>query len=103
MDDIKQIVNKYIKNQEYTKAIDVLTKEIGSNNELVDLYVMRGDVYNLKQEYAKALNDYIKAQKLNPADTTMKAKISMINDILKFQNIDIYASTNLNNDPWLDI
>ncbi len=102
MDDIKKRIGKYIKNQEYTKAIDELTERIAINQKNIDLYILRGDVHNIKQEYAKALNDYNKAVKLEPGHKIVTAKIELIKDILKFQALDIYSSTNLNKDPWLD-
>lgn len=102
MDDIKQRIDKYIKNQEYTRAVEELTEQIANNKKNVDLYILRGDVYNIKQEYAKALNDYNKVLKLEPGNKIINSKVEMIKDILKFQALDIYASTNLNIDPWLD-
>ena len=30
------------------------------------------------------------------------AKVEMVRQILRFQNLDIFESTNLNLDPWLD-
>ena len=79
-----------------------MTEQIANNKKNVDLYILRGDVYNIKQEYAKALNDYNKVLKLEPGNKIINSKVEMIKDILKFQALDIYASTNLNIDPWLD-
>lgn len=102
MDDIKQKIEKYINNQEYTKALEELTECILNNKDDIELYVLRGDIYYKKQEYAKALNDFNKVLKSEPSDQIIKSKVNMIKDILKFQALDIYASTNLNKDPWLD-
>lgn len=102
MDDITRKVEKYIQHQEYTKAIEVLTTEIGQNKDVAELYVLRGDVYHVKQEFSKALNDYRKVLKLKPDNKIISSKIEMIKEILKFEALDIYSSTNLNKDPWLD-
>jgi len=102
MDDITKKVEKYIQNQEYKKAIEVLTEEIKQNKDVAELYVLRGDVYHIQQEFSKALNDYRKVLKWKPESKIISSKIEMIKEILKFQALDIYSSTNLNKDPWLD-
>ena len=71
MDQIKNKIEQYIKNQEYTKAIEELTRQLNSNQQNADLYILRGDIYYLKQEYPKALNDYNKALKLNANNKTL--------------------------------
>lgn len=102
MNDIKNKIEKYIKNQEYTKAVVEITEQLTNSQNEVDLYILRGDIYYLKQEYPKALNDYNKVLKLDSNNKIISSKVEMIKEILKFQNLDIYASTNLNKDPWLD-
>lgn len=103
MDDIKKKVDEYIQNQEYTKAIIELTDLINNKSNVYICLKLRADVYYLKQEFAKALNDYNKVLKIDPGDKSIVSKIEMIKDILKFQSLDIYSATNLNMDPWLDI
>lgn len=102
MDNIKQNIEKYINNQEYTKALTELSNYISNHEDNFDLYILRGDIYYNKQDYAKALNDFNRGLKLNPGNKIIESKIEMIKDILKFQALDIYSSTNLNKDPWLD-
>jgi tetratricopeptide (TPR) repeat protein len=102
MDDIKTKIEKYIQNQEYTKAIEVLTSLIDKDLNKVDWLILRGSIYYITQEYSKSLNDYNKALKIDPKNKIIPSKVEMIKDILKFQALDIFASTNLNLDPWLD-
>ncbi len=55
-----------------------------------------------EQKYGEAIN-YL--QKLIEADNTNPKAlmlIELIKEILKFQNRDIFSSTNLDMDPWLD-
>ncbi|MBN1768427.1 MAG: hypothetical protein JXR50_01165 [Prolixibacteraceae bacterium] len=55
-----------------------------------------------KQEYGKALN-YLHNIRLNTSDTKkIDALIEQINTILRFQNRDVFASTNLDMDPWFE-
>lgn len=102
MDNIKKNIERYIKNQEYTKALEELTNYILNNKKDVELYILRGDIYYKKQEYGKALNDFNLVINLQPDNKIIKSRVEMIKDILKFQALDIYSSTNLNKDPWLD-
>ena len=102
MDDIKTKIDKYIQDQEYTKVIEELTSLIDKDLKIVNWLILRGDIYNIKQEYSKALNDYNKVLKIDPNNKIISSKVEMIKDILKFQALDIYESTNLNKDPWLD-
>lgn len=102
MDDIKRRVDKYIQDQEYTKAIDELTDYINKDLDTINWLSLRGDMYNITQQYSKALNDYNKVLKIDPENKSLISKVEMIKDILKFQALDIYSSTNLNKDPWLD-
>ncbi|MFC2104635.1 tetratricopeptide repeat protein [Bacteroidota bacterium] len=102
MDYIRTRIEKYIQNQEYTIAIEELNSLIDKKTDIVILLILRGDIYNKKQEYSKALNDYNRALKLEPRNKKIASKIEIIKDILKFQALDIYGATNLNKDPWLD-
>ncbi|PLX14739.1 MAG: hypothetical protein C0597_09600 [Marinilabiliales bacterium] len=102
MDQLKKKIDKYISNQQYIKAIEELTKLLDNDTDNIDWLALRADIYYLKQEYPKALNDYNKVLKIKKDNKIIASKVEMIKDILKFQALDIYASTNLNMDPWLD-
>jgi hypothetical protein len=45
---------------------------------------------------------YNKILKIDKDNSTALSKSEMLKDILKYTSLDIFASTNLNNDPWLD-
>jgi hypothetical protein len=55
-----------------------------------------------KQEYGKALN-YLHNIRINsPENKEVDAHIEQINTILRFINRDVFASTNLDMDPWFE-
>ncbi len=54
------------------------------------------------QKYSDALNDYNKVLKTESDNKLILSKVEMIRGILRFEAVDIFSSTNLNNDPWLD-
>ena len=96
-----EAIEKLINNKEYKKAIEILSSLLETDNGNGKWLQMRGDIYYL-QEYANALNDFTKVIKFDSECKNIASKIEMIKEILKFQALDIYGSTNMNIDPWLD-
>lgn len=84
------------------QKIDELSKELKTHPDNEDLLVKRADLYYKTNHLGKALNDLRKARKTNLASKEIKAKIESIEQILRSKALDIYASTNLNNDPWFE-
>lgn len=97
-----EAVEKLINNKEYKKAIELLSTLIETDKDNSKWLRMRGDAYYLLQEFSNAINDFSKVLKLEPESKNIASKIEMIKEILKFQALDIFESTNLNVDPWLD-
>lgn len=89
------------KNEIYNK-IKALNSKIELSSDNNDLLHNRAELFESIQEYGKAINDYLKILKSAPADKVAQSKLNMLRSILKYSNIDIYASTNTNMDPWLD-
>lgn len=91
-----------IKRKQFDKAIQMITNLIEKDHENIELLLQRASLYKQMQKLSDALNDYIRVLKINPADGKAQAGKEMISDIIRFKSLDIYSSTNLNNDPWLD-
>lgn len=102
MQEFKKEVSNYIQKNKFNEALDVVNQEISKDSKNIDLYIMRGDLYYRMQKFADALNDYNKVLKVDKTNKSISSKVELIKGILKFEALDIYASTNLNNDPWLD-
>ena len=51
---------------------------------------------------AQAINTLIKILDIAPENSEAKTRKEYLETIQKFRNTDIYASTNLGHDPWLD-
>ncbi|MDY6801404.1 MAG: tetratricopeptide repeat protein [Bacteroidota bacterium] len=103
MENIFKLVNQFIEENKYTEAIEQLNKlhkQYPANGEII---VKRADLFYKLQKYTDALNDYNQSLKYaNKHSDEVKAKIEIITNIIKYQGSDIYAATNLHNDPWLD-
>ena len=95
-------INDHVKENQFDLAFDKLNASLKNDPENIEMLLMRGDLFYNLQHYSKALNDYNKILRIESENKIVSSKIEMIKDILKFQAVDIYASTNLNVDPWLD-
>ncbi len=82
--------------------IEKLGLDIKKADKITHLLHERAELYTSIQEYGKAINDYLRLIEINADDKIAIAKLSILRNILKYSNIDIYASTNTNMDPWLD-
>lgn len=102
MDDLKIEVERLKSEQNFDKAIKLLNDRIEKEPNSFDLLELRGDIYYLMQKFGDALNDFNLILKHNNDNKEIKAKLEMVKQILRFQNLDIFESTNLNLDPWLD-
>ncbi len=103
MKNLFKLVDKLVEENDYLKAIEELNNLYKLHPKNAEILVKRGDLYYKLQNYSGALNDYNKALKLKGKKSKdIEAKIEIITNIIKYQGSDIYAATNLNNDPWLD-
>lgn len=100
--EFKNEIEKLIRDREFDKALNLINNQISSDADNIELYIIRGDFFYIQQKFPNALNDYNKVLKKDKNNKLIMSKVEMIKEILKFEAVDIFASTNLNNDPWLD-
>ena len=85
-----------------------LAKEISkldvliSNNPDIDLLYKRAQLLIQSGNNAKAINDFTRILKLDPKQRYAKAQLEYLTTIIRYNNTDIYASTNTNFDPWME-
>jgi len=103
MENLFTLVDQFIEKNKYTEAIEQLNKLQKQYPKNGEIFVKRADLFYKLQKYTDALNDYNQSLKYDPKHSDeVKAKIEIITNIIKYQGSDIYAATNLHNDPWLD-
>lgn len=68
----------------------------------IELFYERAQLFIKDSQNAKAINDYNQIIKLDSNQHLAKSQIEYLTTILRFNNIDIYASPNTNFDPWLE-
>lgn len=102
MGDFILEIDKLVEKKEYDKALSLLNEKLNQNPDQQEWLEKRGDIYYKMEKFGEALNNYNKVIKLNKDNKMVISKAEMTLNILKFQNLDIFESTNLNLDPWLD-
>ena len=103
--DVTHIIREYeefVNKGKLTDAIDLLSDAIMEFEGNIELILFRAEVYVLDQKFGAAINDYRKYLDQNPKDLTSKSRLNYLETLLETGRNDIYASTNLNLDPWLD-
>jgi len=64
------------------------------------LFKKLGYLFKHYAQWANAVNFFNKALKENPENKAIQQEITFLMEILKLEQLDIFASTNLNKDPW---
>jgi len=97
-DNINEIIN-LINEKKHDKA-EKLLDEISKNNNINELKRII-PLYQRLQKYDKAINICNKILQVEHNEKILKQK-ELLMEFLKFTQLDIYASTNLWNDPWFE-
>ncbi len=101
MTDLKKNIEQLIENKEFEQAIEKLLQLPNLESDF-DALMHLSSTYKLLGQWGNAINYYQKALKLKPEDEFIKNEIALLQTYLNFEKLDIYASTNLNNDPWFE-
>lgn len=83
-------------------SIDQLNTFLSEAPEDIELLHIRAQLFEKQQEWAKAINDYLKILSLDPSDKKAKTQSAMLKTILRYNNTDIYSSPNTHYDPWFE-
>ena len=96
----KEKIIKLIDNGQKEEAEKLLDKiaENGNLDELKEIIYL----YQRLQKYGKAINICNKVLKVEPGNEKVLKQKELLNEILKFTQLDIFAATNLWNDPWFE-
>jgi predicted Zn-dependent protease len=102
IDKFIEDIHNDIENEAYSKAQSLLNEAIKEHPGNVRLLLIRAKLFRQLQKFGDAFNDFQAILKLDPNHQEAKNLLNLTRSILQGQQLDIYASTNLNNDPWLD-
>jgi len=101
----KTVIEKAAKvsgNEKVTACIDELNKILSGTPADIELLHARAQLFEKQQEWAKAINDYLKILSLDQTDKKAKTQSAMLKTILRYNNTDIYSSPNTHYDPWFE-
>lgn len=95
-------VKEHMENEEYSEAKKLLDNALNEQPESTVLLLNRAKLFRQLQNFSEAFNDLQFILKIDPEHEEAKNLLNLTREILQCQQLDIYASTNLNNDPWID-
>ena len=73
-----------------------------SKRDKIEEYFKRIEESSKKQDFPSALNLTLQILKIDPENKKALTEKELLEEILRFKNIDIFSSTNLFMDPWED-
>ena len=95
-------VDKLVENESYSEARRLLDNALDEQPESTVLLLNRAKLFRQLQKFGNPFNDFQAVLKVDPDHQEAKNLLNLTHSILQGQQLDIYASTNLNNDPWID-
>jgi predicted Zn-dependent protease len=99
---ITEEVDERLQNRQTQEALEIIQNYLKKYPEDKQVLFKHYEVLLSLNRLPHARNVLNKMVKLFPDDREIRSRLLMLTDIMRFEEKDIYASTNLNNDPWLD-
>jgi len=96
----EQNKQKFFQNPEW--GIEQLNICLQNKPDNVELLLLKAQILESLDKIPDAINTLILALKFAENKTEILVKIEFLKTILRYRNLDIYASTNTWQDPWLD-
>ena len=96
---IKKII-ELIDNKAYDKAFEFVEKALLENHDKLELLCAKAEILKYLDKLSEAVNLYIKIIELYPDYKKAQIKKDLLHTVMIQDNIDIFASTNLFDDPW---
>ena len=84
------------KPQQASADVNILLK----NKKTREGLILRAEIYEALTKNTDAINDYIEILKLYGKDEEIENRKKFLETIVSMTQLDIYACTNLHNDPW---
>lgn len=101
-DVIIEQANKASDELQVSQLIEEVTNILSVSPADIELIHLRAQLFEKQQEWANAINDYLKILSYDKNDKRAKTQSEMLKTILRYNNIDIYSSPNTNYDPWFE-
>ena len=72
------------------------------NQNKIDKLFKRIEEFSKRQDFPSALNLTFKILEIDPKNRKALTEKKLLEEILRYVNIDVFSSTNLFMDPWED-
>ena len=95
-------VDERLQNRQTEEALEIIQTYLQRFPDDKQMLFKQYEVLLSLNRLPHARNVLVKLVKRFPDDQQIRSRLTMITDIMRFEEKDIYSSTNLNNDPWLD-
>jgi len=95
-------VDERLQNRQTEEALEIIQNHLKKYPNDKQVLFKHYEVLLSFNRLPHARNVLNKMVKLFPDDKEVRSRLLMLTEIMRFEEKDIYASTNLNNDPWLD-
>jgi predicted negative regulator of RcsB-dependent stress response len=99
---LAELAEKVSGDEEIEALIHELSSRINADSFNSGLLHLRAELYVKLQQHHKAINDYNLILSKNKSDQKARVQLEMLTTILRYNNTDIYSSTNTNMDPWME-
>lgn len=99
---LERKIGELIESESYKEAERIVNEALQKTPDNTDLLLVRAKLYRQIQRFSEAINDLQQVLKLAPDHHEARNLLELTHDILRYQKLDIYACTNLHNDPWLE-
>ncbi len=96
---MKQIL-EYIESQEYEKAFVLVDKLLKESPDTLELLCARAEVLKKLNKFSDAVNQYIQIIEKYPDYKKAQVEKDLLHTVMVQDNKDIFACTNLHDDPW---
>ena len=100
--ELAELANTVSGREEIENLIQRISTKINSEDVDSSLLHLRAELYVKLQQHHKAINDYNLILSKNKSDQEALVQLEMLTTILRYNNTDIYSSTNTNMDPWME-
>lgn len=96
---MKQIL-KHIESQEYEKAFDLVDKLLKESPDTLELMCAKAEILKKQNKFPAAVNQYIHIIEKHPDYKKAQVEKDLLHTVMVQDNKDIFACTNLHDDPW---
>ena len=96
---MKEIIT-HIENKQYQEGYNLVEKMLSEKPEELEFLCVKAELLKYLDRLSDAVNLYIRIIELYPDYKKAQIKKDLLHTVMIQDNIDIFASTNLYDDPW---